>query len=332
MSARVTIRTTRTPSTISTPRPRPCSPRARTSRYRTSKRNKPTTTGRPRPTRPKTRRERLRMRGKESRSVVRSVWIRPSERSTTLGDTGMQLQQLVQAEKRTQRRIPIQMPIDVLLEDHPTPLKAINQDLSWGGARFVTERALETGSNTLRLFFPWQQNSSFCADAEIVRREALDDGRLIVATRFFRVPPMSEQRLEMMLAQLGGQQAALPLSERLELVYNDPDDICDVLRQIAAGGLMVTTTAAYREDQSIRLSIAGTEMSSELALRARVIDQARQLLPGHEWAPLHQVELRFEHSVSDLYGFIRGFAQGLPEETLGRDRIRACASRLASHG
>ncbi|NKN34521.1 PilZ domain-containing protein [Marichromatium bheemlicum] len=247
----------------------------------------------------------------------------------------MQMQTLRRPEQRTQQRIPIQIPIDVLLEDQPTPFKALNHDLSWGGASFVTEHRLETDSDTLRLIFPWQRGSSFCADAEIVRRETLADGRLLVATRFFRIPPKSEQRLEMMLAQLaahGGQQMALPLSERLELVYNDPTDICDVLRQIAAGGLMVTTTAPYRLDQSIRIMIADTEMQSELALRARVASQERLLLPGYEWAPLLQAELRFEHSLSDLHGFIRNFARDLPEGMLGRNQIRTCAGQLATHG
>ncbi|MBN2886279.1 MAG: PilZ domain-containing protein [Chromatiaceae bacterium] len=229
-------------------------------------------------------------------------------------------------ERRTQRRLPTRIPVDVALtSNHHGSFHAVSHNLSWGGAQLITSTALDAHCPGLRLIFPWRQASLFEAEAEVVRHEVLDSGRIEIAARFSRLSPLCQRRLERLLQRLPTPiaQINLPLAEQLDILFNDPADILETLDQIRAGRLLVTTFSGYRLDQSIRLRIANTRHLPPLVLRSRVLGQEPLLLKGHEWANLTQLDLRFEHSARDLQRgvelFLRLAARTEPQWMRERD-------------
>ncbi|MBK1718282.1 PilZ domain-containing protein [Thiocystis violacea] len=209
-------------------------------------------------------------------------------------------------EKRSQRRLGLGISIQVMLPDSDRPITVEDQEISWGGAQFITSDPGVRDGGRLGLILPWVGGQSFSIEAEVVRRERLDDGRHRVAVRFSSLSQRSEFRLEKLLDLLAEREErqtachSTPTMERLELIFDDEAEMREKLAQIADGHLFVTVFGAYEIDQSILLVIGGTKDFPGFHLRARVNAQAVERAPRNGWIHLVRLDLKFEHPREEL--------------------------------
>ena len=212
--------------------------------------------------------------------------------------------------KRSQRRLNVEMPIQVISCESDRPITVHDQDLSWGGVKFIASDPLIREGSCLKLIFPWVNGQSFNAEAKVVRREMLPNGCDRFAARFTSLCQRSERRLEKLLEILAehDQEAAsdgsMPTMERLEIIFGDEDEMHEKLAQIADGKLSVIVFGAYEVDQTILLMIGSTRDFPGLRLRARVHAQTTQQSKSCEWASLVRLDLRFEHPLEELEQFV----------------------------
>ena len=209
-------------------------------------------------------------------------------------------------EKRSQRRLSVGIPIHVRLPSSDDSIEVRDQELSWGGAKFITSDARIWDSRRICLVFPWVGGQSFAIEADIVRRELLEDGGHRIAVRFVCMDQQSEARLEHLLALLAEREehqssaCSTPTMERLELIFDDEHEMREQLSQIADGHLYVTVFGAYEIDQSILLVVGCTRDFPGLHLRARVKSQALQKSLKDGWIDLVKLDLTFEHPREEL--------------------------------
>ena len=221
------------------------------------------------------------------------------------------------ANRRTQRRICVRIPIQVFLPTLSEPITAMNQDISWGGAQFVADVPLDSLTGTLRLMFPWRGSEKVSIDAEVVRAQRLGSGHHQVAVRFASLSPRSQARLEKLLKMLDatddstGRDAGA-LARELEVVVEDAAAMREMLEQIAAGRLNITVFEAYEAGQSIRLSIRGADALPGFLLRARVRAVERVKLDGFAQSELFGLELGFEHPIPAIKTFVDLLIAQLP--------------------
>lgn len=221
------------------------------------------------------------------------------------------------ANRRTQRRIAVRIPIQVFLPKLTEPITAMNQDISWGGAQFVADVPLASLTGTLRLIFPWRGHEKVAIDAEVVRAQRLGSGHHQVAVRFASLSPRSQARLEKLLKMLDAADDATvreagALVRELEVVVEDAAAMREMLEQIAAGRLNITVFEAYEARQSIRLSIRGADGLPGLLLRARVRTVERVKLDGFAQSELFGLELGFEHPTAAIKTFVDLLIAQLP--------------------
>ncbi|QVL49096.1 MAG: PilZ domain-containing protein [Thiocapsa sp.] len=221
------------------------------------------------------------------------------------------------ANRRTQRRIAVRIPIQVILPKLTEPITAMNQDISWGGAQFVADVPLTSLTGTLRLMFPWRGHEKVAIDAEVVRAQRLGSGHHQVAVRFASLSPRSQARLEKLLKMLDAAddstvRDAGALVRELEVVVEDAAAMREMLEQIAAGRLSITVFEAYEAGQSIRLSIRGADGLPGLMLRARVRAVERVKVDGFAQSELFGLELGFEHPTAAIKAFVDLLIEQLP--------------------
>lgn len=223
-------------------------------------------------------------------------------------------------ERRSHRRLGTGLEIDVTLPGVAKPISAENRDISWGGAQFVTRDPAIMDAEQVTLTFPWRGSRSFSADAQVVRRETLEDGSIRVGARFRGLSTQSHRRLEKLLDLLAksdpqpqGTQGKAPLVKVLEVVFDEVEEVRRALKQIRHGQYSVTAFGAYETGQSILLSIAGTTDLPNLRLRALVNAQEPVSLASSEWADLVSLDLRFEQSREDLACYVRRRLLELPQ-------------------
>ncbi|RKT46333.1 PilZ domain-containing protein [Thiocapsa rosea] len=221
------------------------------------------------------------------------------------------------ANRRTQRRISVRIPIQVFLPNQSEPITAMNQDISWGGAQFVVAVPLASLSGTLRLTFPWRGHETVSIDAEVVRAQRLGSGHHQVAVRFASLSPRSQARLEKLLTMLDPAEDSTvrdsdPLVRELEVVIEDAAAMREMLEQIAAGRLSITVFETYEAGQSIRLSIRGADGLPGLRLRARVREVERVKMDGFTQSELFGLELGFEHPTPAIKTFVDLLIEQLP--------------------
>lgn len=208
--------------------------------------------------------------------------------------------------RRSHRRLSVGLSIKATPPESEQPIPVANEDISWGGARFVASDPDALQGERLRLTFPWINGQSFTVDAEVVRRESHDDGRVTIAVRFASLSRVDQERLEKLLTLLSVQEkqvsddAAPPIVETLEIHVTDANELRNTLAKIADGRLLLTVFGAYEVDQSIQLSIHGTENSPPIHLRARVFAQEILRMPFSIERELVKLDLKFEHPVEDL--------------------------------
>ncbi|SDW70468.1 PilZ domain-containing protein [Thiocapsa roseopersicina] len=221
------------------------------------------------------------------------------------------------ANRRTQRRISVRIPIQVFLPKLTEPITAMNQDISWGGAQFVVAVPLASLTGTLRLMFPWRGHEKVAIDAEVVRAQRLGSGHHQVAVRFASLSPRSQARLEKLLKMLDAAddstvRDAGALVRELEVVVEDAAAMREMLEQIAAGRLSITVFEAYEAGQSIRLAIRGADGLPGLRLRARVREVERVNVDGFAQSELFGLELGFEHPTPAIKTFVDLLIEQLP--------------------
>lgn len=212
-------------------------------------------------------------------------------------------------EKRLQRRVGIEVPIQVSRSGSDASIVARYQDLSWGGASFVTTDLGVQDGERLIMRFPWTNGHCFAIEAEVVRCEPLEPNQQRVAVRFASVGHQDEQRLEKLIELLSANSREVahatvmqttPAMPLLELVLDDKDELREKLAQIAEGYLFITAFGVYRVGQSLLLLIEHTDDYPGLRLRARVQSQCVDDEGGGERPRLVTLELGFEHPPEEL--------------------------------
>lgn len=208
-------------------------------------------------------------------------------------------------EKRLQRRVGIEVPIQVCRPDSDVTITARYQDLSWGGASFVTNDLTIQCGQRLIMRLPWTNGQFFAIEADVVRCEPLESEYRRVAVRFSTVGHQDDRRLAKLIELLSAPshetaQASSPAMPLLELVLDDQEEMHEKLSQIAEGYLFITAFGTYRVGQSLLLLIEYTDDFPGLRLRARVKSQSIDDQGDCERPCLVTLELGFEHPLDEL--------------------------------
>lgn len=225
------------------------------------------------------------------------------------------------SERRMHARISAEIPIKVQIPGRAEVVTAINQDLSWGGARcilgtqFILPEAVQGAEEgVLTLFLPWTGGEQIEVEATIARTHRLDDGRFQVAVRFRSLTPRNQARLEKLLTMLwpGRSERGVPLVQELVLHLADPQELRHMLEQTRSGELSVSTFDPYYRDQSIRFVIKGEGHLPSIGLRARVLKV--KMVPGAEFGgrELYALRLGFEHPLANIREVVNLLLEQLP--------------------
>ena len=224
------------------------------------------------------------------------------------------------AERRTQRRVSVEIPASLAVRGLSAPLTAVTKDLSWGGTLLCLFRPLPPGTNTVRIILPWKPEERITALAYVLRVKRLQDGHFLVATRFLSLSPRSHARLERLLEALSATTAPLEHSgprewvKELEVNVNDLHELRHMMESIASGRYTTTVFEAYTPHQSLCFVLAGTDAWAGIRLRARVTDVKPTTLPGFAGVPLYSVTLQFEHPKEALSNLIHHLLGQIPEQ------------------
>lgn len=211
--------------------------------------------------------------------------------------------------RRTQRRLGVRIPIQVLMPGASEPITAMNQDISWGGAQFIASVPGPAVSGRVRLLFPWKSGHRISVEAEVVRAERLDAAHWQIAVRFASLSPRSQSRLEKLLRMLDAEQGvpddpSADLCPGLEVRVDDHDAMRDLLEQIAAGSLTLVVLEPYETPQSLRLVIRGTGDLPAVRLRARVLEVDRVETGMLPVSRLFSLRLGFEHPPTSVKALV----------------------------
>ncbi len=208
------------------------------------------------------------------------------------------------AENRTQFRIRVAASVKVLWPQDSKPVNATLEDISWGGASIRVEEAKIDAGDTLQIILPRHQGGSISIEAKILRTwPQPDDNGYGMATRFSRLSTRDEAKLEEILQHLSqsaddeGQRKYARLSQRLDIQYDDEQELMSTLDDISAGGLGITVPDPLQIGQSLQIVISALNESCSLKLRARVVRQEPVKLRMME---VYRVGLTFEHPSDEL--------------------------------
>ncbi|MEZ5571216.1 MAG: PilZ domain-containing protein [Halioglobus sp.] len=207
-------------------------------------------------------------------------------------------------ENRRQFRINVNAPIKILWPDAATPAKAQLENISWGGAVIQIEDKKVDAGDTLRILLPGQ-NGSISIEASILRTWPLADGKgMAVATRFSSLRTSDEAALEVFLERLAhsaddqGSRNKARLTQRLDIEFNDIEELEATLDDISAGGLGITVPEPLQIGHSLQAVISTLDGTCCLKLRARVVRQDALNIRNIEF---YRVGLKFEHPTEELY-------------------------------
>jgi hypothetical protein len=207
---------------------------------------------------------------------------------------------------RQQHRLPMSLPLRLLLPDSGTSMTVQNQDISWGGVRFAAPKAALSAARSVMLEFPWANGDQFSAAAEVVRTESLDDKHDLVAARFSNLSASDQKRLKKLLSMLqatidqadGGRPE--PLVPVLEVLVGDVEEMRAMLAELAEGRLTITVVETYQINQSISLVLTDASDLPALQLRARVTDVEAVSTDSETAWPMFDMQLIFEHPLDEL--------------------------------
>lgn len=209
------------------------------------------------------------------------------------------------SDRRVQSRFSVETQVMLARRAGGEKIAVQNRDLSWGGASLILPAGASDVGDSVVLEFPWCQNGSFSARAEVAWTRPVEDGRCIAGVRFSKLLVRDEDRLERLLSMLADpgrpDQPPLSLTERLELVFNDGDDMRATLEDLREGHMKVTSFRRYDLDQSILFALGGHGKPPVLRLRARVIGRSPAVVGKDCGEPgVYPIELAFEHPLDDL--------------------------------
>lgn len=220
---------------------------------------------------------------------------------------------LVGHERRNQLRVDARIEALLALDREPERFPVQNLDLSWGGASLMLpEYRLDVGES-VRIELPWTHGRTIAAKAEVLRAQPVPDGCL-ASVRFSKLLLRHEQRLERLLTMLAADRGqphhdvGIPLSQRIELDFVDPEDLRSTLEEISGGGYTVMSFRPYDVQQSLLLVLTWQGRHSFLRLRARIMDRRDAIArppdeDGRAKAPmshLYAMGLAFEHPLGDI--------------------------------
>lgn len=214
-------------------------------------------------------------------------------------------------EKRQQIRINVSAPIQVILENSTTPLKAKLENISWGGAALCVEQDIGEVEDFIHIELPSFRGRHIRVEAQIVRIMDSHDGP-IYSVRFSKLQTADENVFEQLLEFLAdsgddtGQRKNVRLTQRIDIQYDDINELQATLEDISAGGLGITVPEPMELNQSLLAVISTTDESCQLVLRARVVRQ--QELESSS-IKLFRVGLEFEHPTEDLKDRIKKLIQ-----------------------
>lgn len=208
------------------------------------------------------------------------------------------------AEKRRQLRIHITSPIKVLWSGDAEPVDAKLENISWGGAAIHIDQIKSESGDTLQVILPSTKNGSMSVQAKILRTWVLPDGTGYgLATRFSSLGTKDEAELEYFLEVLArsadsdGQRNHARLTQRLDIQFEDAQEIRVALDDISAGGMGITVPEPLQIGQSLQTVISTLDETYSLKLRARVVRQETVKLGRME---VYNAGLKFEHPIEEL--------------------------------
>ena len=207
-------------------------------------------------------------------------------------------------DNRTQLRIRVIVPIRVIWPQETKPVNAVLEDISWGGASIRVDEARLDSGDTLRVILPRPQGGSISIDAKILRTWQNEEGDgFRLATRFFSLSTRDEGKLEDILEHLAqsadqdGKRNHARLTQRLDIQFDDAQELQSTLDDISAGGLGITVPDPLQIGQSLQAVISTLDESCYLKLRARVVRQEPLKLGKMD---VYRVGLKFEHPTEEL--------------------------------
>lgn len=216
-------------------------------------------------------------------------------------------------EKRQQIRIRISAPIHVLPHNTTTPLNAKLENISWGGAAFRVNGSVGEVGDPVHILLPSIQGRRTRVQGKILRKSDDPDGQTCVV-RFTRLRTAEETKLQQFLeflAEAGddnGQRASARLARRIDIQYDDANELRATLEDISTGGLGITLPEPMDIDQSVLLGLSTTDEQCELLLRARVV---RQQAMHFSELQMFRVGLKFEHPTEDIKERIRDLIRAI---------------------
>ncbi len=213
------------------------------------------------------------------------------------------------AENRKQFRINVNSPIKVLWPDASLPVEATLENISWGGAVIHVAQTKAEAGDTFRILLPSARSGSIPIEASVLRTWALPEGHgVAIAARFSSLRTSDETELELFLERLAqsadhqGQRNNARLTQRLDIEYNDIEELEATLDDISAGGLGITVPEPLQIGQSLQAVISTLDGSCSLKLRARVVRQDAIKIRNIEF---YRAGLKFEHPSEELHDNVR---------------------------
>jgi c-di-GMP-binding flagellar brake protein YcgR len=224
-------------------------------------------------------------------------------------------------ENRVHARIHVSTTITVASPDGN--IEATLRDLSKGGARFVTPRAIGRVGETIELFLPSLSGEDITVMAEIIRATEGKDGHT-TAVRFDAVDPAMRQPLndlvEVLLGATGGGQRSSPrVARRMDIRYGQLGELRAILEDISRGGLAMTVADPLVLYEELEVTVPDTVGDQLLILRARVVHQRAVDVEGEM---VYRVGLEFgnmrteaRRCLSDLLKTVMESLAGVTEPT-----------------
>ena len=197
-------------------------------------------------------------------------------------------------ENRVHARIHVSTTITVASPDGN--IEATLRDLSKGGARFLSPRAVGRVGETIELFLPSLMGEDIIVMAEVIRSTEGTDG-VTVAVRFDAVDPAMRQPLndliEVLLTATGGGHRSSPrVSKRMDIRYGQLGELRAILEDISRGGLAMTVAEPLALYEDLEVTVPDTGGDQLLILRARVVHQRAVELEGEM---VYRVGLEFSN-------------------------------------
>ena len=124
-----------------------------------------------------------------------------------------------------------------------------------------------------------------------------------MATRFSSLSTRDESELESVLELLmqsgdsEGQRKHARLTQRLDIQFDDFEELQATLQDISEGGLGITVPDPLQVGQSFQAVVSTMDERCSLKLRARVVHQEPISLGSTE---VYHVGLKFEHPTEEL--------------------------------